>query len=208
MDIQTHELMAAALVERGIVTAEQVAADRASLERELAGDGGGFDPLAQPAAAPAQPSGVVLGSDQDDGSAIDQAAFAGPSSPTDYRFTNDPDFRPTAETMQADAEWRQALHAEAVPVSIATEVQRLLSAGLKNPPTEAQLELGRQAGEAALARVWGDSKARNLEVAKGELQRISARRPEIIPALVQSGVANSPWLAQTLYNMAKARGRA
>jgi hypothetical protein len=208
MDLETHEAMSAALIERGIVTAEQVAADRVSLEAELANPGvGGFDPRA-PADASKAAHATLVDNETDDGASISVDAFAGPASVNEYRFEHAPDAKHTDETMAAESAWRTALHTEGVPVSIASQVDRLLAAGMKNPPSAAQFEQGRQVGAAALAKLWGADRDANLAIANGELRRIAAHRPEIIPALAQSGVSNSAWLAATLYNMAKAKGRA
>jgi hypothetical protein len=208
MDLDTHDAMSAALIERGIVTAEQVAADRVSLEAELANPGvGGFDPRA-PADASKAAHANLFDNETDDGASISVDAFAGPTSVNEYRFEHAPDAKHTDETMAAEAAWRTALHTVGIPVSIASQVDRLLAAGMKNPPSQAQLEMGRQQCAIALGKQWGTSRASNLAIAQGELARIAKHRPEIIPALVQSGVGNSPWLAVTLYNMAKAKGRA
>lgn len=207
MDLETHDVMSQALIERGIVTADQVAADRASLEAELNDPNGGFDPMA--GHTPQSQGPTVPLDEAGQANAIDAAAFAGPASPADYRFERAFDAAPsTREQLQAEQSLRTALHAEAVPVPIARQVDQLLAQGLKNPPTPAQLEHGRQIGAAQLAKDWGADRDKNLAIANNELRRLSARMPALPGLLAETGVANSAWLAKTLFNQAKARGRA
>lgn len=199
-EITVHETMAAELVARGIATADQVAASRTALQAELAGEGG-----IDPSAAPATPQAYV-GADDDDGSSISAAAFAPPDTPAGYQFDAAP---PGAQLdLEAQAAWRTALHSEGIAAPLAREMDRRLSAGLAAPPTEQQGALSQQAGMQALARLWGADRDRNLEIARQEVQRLARHRPELIALLNRSGLGNDPWLAASLVNHARAKGRA
>jgi hypothetical protein len=204
MDIETHEIMSQALVERGVMTAEQVALDRIALETQLAGS-------VSPTAEPDAPTAPVEANAQTDlptvpVDPIDAMVFAGPDSPQSYQF--DPPPPGLVSDLNQEREIRQFFHAEGVPVSIAKEVNRLYGEGLLNPPNEQQLEQSRQSCMATLTKVWGSDRDKNIAVAQREVTRMAQTKPEIREMLDVTGLGNNPWLLQTLVTMAKAKGRA
>jgi hypothetical protein len=199
-DLDTHAAMGAALVERGLATAEQVATDRAALEAHLAGDTKPADPSAttatpQPAV---QPSAEV--------NAITAAAFAGPAGPSEYRFESGPvDGKVDPAAMKFEQDMREFLHAEQVPVALAREMSRIAAAGGGKPMNDQQLQQGKADAMAQLGKAWGTERDANLATVRGELARMAKPRPEIMGILDRTPLGNSAWLAQTLLNMVKAR---
>ena len=134
----------------------------------------------------------------------DALAFAGPSSAAQYQFD-----RPYGATPNLESElaFREFLFDEAVPVSIAKEVDRQAMLGAAKPPSPVQLELDRQQGMIALERIWGADRDANLDLARQEVARLAVKRPEIVTILESTGLGNSHWLALTLVNLARAKGR-
>jgi hypothetical protein len=200
-ELSVHDTMAGELVARGMATADQVAASRTSLQAELSGEGG-IDPLAGPAHQ--QATHVT---EDDDGSGISAAAFSAPASPAGYHF----DAAPSGAQIDLEAQvaWRSALFHEGVAAPLAREMDRRMMRGLVSPPSEQQGALSQQAGMQALAKIWGaEHRDANLAVAQREVQRLAVRRPELIAMLNASGFGNDPWLAVTLVNHARAKGRA
>jgi hypothetical protein len=186
------QAMAAEMVTRGIWTADQAAEALAKSDNEE-----GFNPLASDPAKPVIPEGV---------DELTAAAFAGPSSYADYRFERPPEgveADPAQELMV-----RQLFHEHEVPVSIGNEVSKRFNAAAVNPPTEHQIEMGRQSAMVTLNKMWGEQTAANIAVANAEVMRMAQSRPEIIDMLINTGLGNDPWIVSTIYQMARAKGRA
>jgi hypothetical protein len=110
--------------------------------------------------------------------------------------------------MEQDAGFRALFLQHQVPAAIGSEIGRLWNQAAAGPaPTAEQIEYGRQEGSAQLNRLWGEDMTHNLAVAQAEVKRMAQTNPEIVQMLEVSGLGNSPWLASTLYNLARARGR-
>ncbi len=137
----------------------------------------------------------------------DALAWEGPASIAEYQFD-----APLLAGMKPDFEqeraFREFFFDEGIPVGIAREFNRQAMLGVVNPPTPIQLELDRQQGLIALEKVWGADRDANLALANREVARLATKRPDIITILENTGLGNSPWLAQTLVNLARAKGRA
>ena len=215
VDIPTFETMAGAMVERGLATPEQVTADRAALMAELglppqapaaapsgAGQGPTSNTLGAAPAAPGQP-GATAPQEVDP---MDALVFQGAASPQEYRFGQVP---PGAEyNLEQESAFRTLFHQHEIPPAIGNEIGRLWNQAAAGPaPTEAQLEQGRQSGHVLLTKMWGEDMDHHLAMAQAEVQRMAKTNPEIVQMLEVSGLGNSPWLASTLYNLARARGR-
>ena len=213
VDIPTFETMAGAMVERGLATPEQVTADRAALMAELglppqapaaaatSGQGPSSNTLGTAPAAPGQP-GATAPQEVDP---IDTLVFQGAASPQEYRFGQ---LAPGTEyNLEQESAFRTLFHQHEIPPAIGNEIGRLWNQAAAAPPTDAQLEQGRQACSAHLNHLWGEDTPHHLAVAQAEVQRMAKTNPEIVQMLEVSGLGNSPWLASTLYNLARARGR-
>jgi hypothetical protein len=200
-DAQVFEAMAAALVERGLATPDQVAADRAAQpfskppESATAAQTTTVDTTNLPAAA-VDPQAAAL----------DQSVFAGPASPDGYRFIAPPNGF-THDPAQAAAV-AAAFHDVGLPVSIARQADQLYNAALQAPPTEAQLESSRQQAHLTLARTFGDDSSKVIAVAQKEFLRLEAKAPQLRDMAERSGLGNNPMLIASLYHNARAKGRA
>jgi hypothetical protein len=225
-DLQFFEVASSAMLERGLTTPEQVHAERSALHAELGMEPPpAYVPSTQPGAAPAAASApsaaALLGSEPappgqapvpaeqaavDPAEAMDAAIFAGPASPSAYNFG------PAAPGVQTSPEqelaMRSLFHQEGVPASIGDQIGKLFNAAVAKPPTPAMIEMSRQTATAQLTRQWGDDFQRNVAIAQAEITRMAKTRPEIREMLDVSGLGNNPWVIISVFNMAKAKGRA
>lgn len=193
-EMTVHSVMLSALQERGIsVSPDQVAADHAALADGTAG-------AVQVQAVQTKPAPVG-----NDPASIDTQAFEGPASPSAYNFGHVPDGMEFDQ--QHDAAMRGLLHSEGVPVPIGNELARLYNAAMLSPPTTGQRAISEQRMLADLRRAWGSDMHANLKIARAEIDRMAKAQPGIREMLDVSGLGNSAWLAQSLVNMAKAKGR-
>lgn len=204
-DLAGHDAMAAALLERGILTQDQVNLSRAALEAQLAG--------VAPAEAPASPAGPkpvtdqspVVPSPKDGG--LDQAIFAPPASPAAYNFL--PDGLPHGEEQDLafESASRAALHHAGVPVGLANQMAKLWNEAMsREMPTDEQLVQGRQEAHAQLTKMWGDQTQANINLARGVLAKMAEKNPALPELLTLTGLGNNTWLVSALANIAKARG--
>ncbi|HEM7873841.1 TPA: hypothetical protein U2L31_000152 [Burkholderia contaminans] len=200
-DIQTtgaesaEQTMAAALVDRGVWTREQ--ADAMLAADAAAGPDPGFDPLVATPRPAAPPPGV---------DPIDAAVFTGPGNAAAYNFGA---VEPNVQIDQAqDMAVRQLFVSEGVPASIGNEIGRLWNAAAAAPPTAEQRNVAAQQAELLLQRQWGNDYEANLKVAQQEVQRMAKANPSIHDMLEVSGLGSNPWLVTTIFNLAKAQGRA
>jgi hypothetical protein len=216
------EAAAAAMLERGLTTQEQVHAQRVELHQQL-----GLEPPpayvppavpgAAPAAQPAPSSAAALGGAQPAPAApgqapeaqpvdpMDAAIFAGPSNPAAYNFGPAP--AGVQHSPEQELAFRSMFHEEGIPTAIGDQIGRLWHQAAAKPPTPVQLELSRQTATVKLSRMWGDDFERNVAVAQAEVTRMAKGRPEIREMLDVSGLGNDHWIISSLYNLARARGR-
>lgn len=203
-DIAGHDAMGAALVERGVLTQDQVNQSRATLEAQLAG----VAPEPSATADAAEPKPVtdqspVVPSPQDGG--LDASIFAAPSSPASYNLGGVP------EGEEADLAFeqasREAMHHAGVPASIGAAFGKLWAEAMtRELPSEDQLRQARQETYAALHKQWGADTDANLKLARGVLARMAERQPALPEALTLTGLGNNRFIIESLVNIAKARG--
>jgi hypothetical protein len=196
-DLAGHDAMAAALVQRGVITSEQAAESRAALEAQLAGIAPEPSATADAAQSPVVPS--------PQGGDLDQAIFAAPSSPASYNLGGVP------EGEEADLAFeqasREAMHHAGVPASIGAAFGKLWAEAMtRELPSEDQLRQARQETYAALHKQWGADTDANLKLARGVLARMAERQPALPEALTLTGLGNNRFIIESLVNIAKARG--
>ena len=162
--------------------------------------------LLAPPPQPVAPEGGIVATE----AAADAAAFAGPDSPAAYLFAHAPQHLPEGLRYDANQElgWRNFLHQEGIPAVIGKELSRLATQGmLAKPQTEDQQSAGRSAAYAQLQWMWGPDTDSRLSAVNQELDRMEIVKPGLKAYLARTGLANSAWVAATLWNMAKAKGR-
>lgn len=137
--------------------------------------------------------------------ADDAAAFQGPASPMAYNFGALPPNVP--QSREQEMALRTLFHQEGIPTSLGNYFGQQFNQAAKNPPTQSQLELGRQSCNAAIQKLWGADAEKNLAVAQAEVQRMAKTHPELVHMLEVSGLGNSAHLISSLVNIAKAKGR-
>jgi hypothetical protein len=69
-----------------------------------------------------------------------------------------------------------------------------------------KLEQGRQQAMATLTRTYGPARDANLALARSEIDRMAAKRPDLVDDLVRTGLGNSVYVVNALVALAKARG--
>ncbi|HJW72589.1 MAG TPA: hypothetical protein VJ486_06995 [Geothrix sp.] len=109
--------------------------------------------------------------------------------------------------MEQELEMRTLFHEEGIPAGLGSEIGRRYNAALANPPSDTDLYFSRQTAATALQKVWGAHMEKNLEIAKGEVRRMAAKQPKIYQMLEYSGLGNDPWVIQTIFNIARGKGR-
>jgi len=210
-ELTTHDFMASAMLERGLMSAEQVAQSRAQLEGQLAN---GFDPLAVPGEAKPAAQAQAGSKAAPDNTAptvdpLDALVFEGAKSPAEYNFSNGPT-PPGADAapLEFQSAIRNTFHSNGVPAAVGNQIAVMWNKAMAQPaPTDAQLDLGKREAMAALHKMWGADTPANLKLANAEIARWTATQPNIPKLLEVSGLGNSPWLIATLANLAKGKGR-
>jgi len=188
-DAAAYQAMGEALVARGLMTPEAVAADLAPK--------GEAEPGAPQAATPPAASGPV--------DPLDALAFTPAANPAEFNFGTPP--QGVELSLEQETHFREMFVQYEIPKPIGDQIGRLWNQAIASPPTEAQLERSYQDGHAALSRMWGADLDRNLAVANAEINRMAKTNPEIKAMLRFSGLGNNAWLASTLFHLARARGR-
>jgi len=193
-DLAVHQIMGDALIAQGHMTPEAVAADRAAIEA-------GVDPAAPALSTPAATQPPTQANPVDPMSA---AAFEGPASPAAYQFEH---LQGVQSDPQIERAMRNFFHSEGIPVPIAKQMNTMFTKAALNPPSEAQLAQSKQTALASLGKAWGADTQKNLDLANREIDRMENALPDLKAQLLQTGMGNDPWLIQTIFNMAKAKGR-
>lgn len=211
MDMETHDLMASALVERGLMTAEAVAADRAQVVAQIE-SGEGFDPMADTNAKPTgKPVAAQAGNTEANAPVdpLDALAFAPPPSPNVYRMVNGAAPEGATMNLEFQSANRQAMHAAGLPEGIGNALADRWNAAMAQPqPTEAQIELSARKATEVLTKQWGPDFTKNLAIANTVVADMEKHQPAIRQMLKVTGLGNDPWIIASFYNVAKARGRA
>lgn len=136
-----------------------------------------------------------------------EAAFAGPTSPFEYRFDTLPGAEVDDGYMADEQGIRAALHAEGIPAGVASLGHMLLQNAVKNGlPDDASLEMGRRAGAAELARRHGEKAQEVIRQARAVFSRLDKRNPAIGDMLCASGVASNPDFIESLARLHGVRG--
>jgi hypothetical protein len=216
-ELEMHAVMGEALVSRGLATAEQVAADRASLEARLNRETPPADPaVTMPAEPQAKASGAQTSAQLAPGSIplapqaqpdpLDMAIFAPPDSPSGYVFDRLPADIP--HDMEQEQQFRTVCHEAGIAAPIAAQVDRLWTQALLNPPTPQQMEQAQQQTHLQLNRTFGDQAGKVIEVAQREFAAMVAKQPWLKDAAQASGLGDNYYAIVSLWNTARARGRA
>ena len=138
-----------------------------------------------------------------DAADLDGLLFEAPASPQQYTF------EPTPPGVQSDPQQEQAvraaLHAENFDAASVRHVSKLYNAACAAPPDARQRDAIHQQTTVTLRRAWpGEAFDANLKLAQGEVQRLAERFPGIVHMLEASNLGNDAWLIQHM----AARGRA
>jgi hypothetical protein len=223
-DSQVFETMAAALSERGInLPPEQIASDRATLAAQLGGETATTETVAQHLAqAPAKsgkagdststgvlspaPDSAEQSQPQDPMEQISHDAFAAPDSDAGYKFDRLPDG--VEHSIEQEKFVRAAFHDAGIPQAIAGQIDRLWTQAIQDPPTAQRMEFERQRTHVQLERTYGADSAKVLATAQKEFRAMAAKEPRLIEMAEKSGLGNSAYVISSLYNLARARGRA
>jgi hypothetical protein len=209
---EAFETMAGALSERGLISSEQIASDRAELNARL-----GIEPASESeafeivASALSQTDALFSGTNTPEAQPdpldqINQEVFSGPDGPQSYHFQPPPQGVETS--LEQERSFRNFFHSEGIPVALATEIGRQWNKSCAEPPDDRTLALGKQEATYKLTQLWGADYEANLAVARGEIDRMAKAQPQIVGMLIDSAMGNSVWLAQTLVSLARAKGRA
>jgi hypothetical protein len=199
------------------MSSEQIASDRAALNARLGN--GESAPNAQVAAQPqvkaggapttgAQPAPNTSTPEvqPDPLDEISVAAFAGPDTPQGYKFDRVPEG--IQHSPEQELAVRSVFHEFGVPVAIAAQVDRLFNQAIRTPPTEQQKAWTEQETQIQLHRTYGADRERVLEVARKEFAAMATKQPMLKEMMNVSGLGNSFYVISSLYNIARARGRA
>lgn len=218
-ETEAFEVMASAMAERGIVTQEQISGDRAALNARLNGEPA-VEPQSQPqplvkadkAGDSTSTAGVLApapGSaqqSQDPLEQISQDVFEAPDSPAAYRFDRLP--HGVTHDFQQEQAIRSVFHEFGVPAPIAAQVDRMYSQSILNPPDAQSMELERQKTHIQIERTYPGESAKVVEIAQREFRAMAAKEPRLVEMVERSGLGNSFYLVSSLYQMARAKGRA
>jgi hypothetical protein len=197
--------MGEALVSRGLATAEDVAADYAALSAQL-GEPATAQPARQPEAG-AQSVTTQAGATLSPGTTdLTAEVMAPPDTPAGYKF--DPVPAGVTFDIQQQAAFRAVCYEAGIAAPIAAQVDRLFSQAVLNPPTPEQIEVTRQQTHLQLTRTFGDQAGEVIEVAQREFAAMVAKQPWLKEAAQVSGLAHNYYAIVSLWNTARARGRA
>ena len=184
------QVMADAMVERGIWTREQAAAELAK------GDDEGFIPGAEHVVKPVAPEGV---------DELTLAAFAPPKTITEYRFDAPP---PGTEASQEQAlAIKQVFMDAEIPAALGNMAAKLYDQAAASPPTPMAIQSAIVTTQAALEKQYGADTERCLEAARGEVARMAAKNPNIPRMMDESGMSSNLYVINSLISLARARGR-
>jgi hypothetical protein len=196
-DAEVFDAMSGALQERGLATAEQVAADRAVQP---------FNTSTETAVKTVDTTNLEATQVDPMLEQINREAFEAPATPAGYRF--DPVPQGVTYDPQQDIAMRGVFHDAGVPQAIAAQVDRMYAKAILNPPTASQLEQATQATHLQLTRTYGDEARTVVEVAQREFRAMAAKQPQLVEMVERSGMGSDFYVISSLYNIAKARGRA
>ena len=212
-DLQVHDAMAAALVERGFISQEDVATSRIDLEARL----NGLEPAEATATATSTskqlgaPAGATAGADPaaqelaPEIDPLDAAIFAGAKSAGEYKFEPPP--HGTAIDLNQEVAMRAALVQAGIPPEIGSHFGTLYNKAAAAPPTPTDRPRMEQEANTVLRKQWGADFGKNLSAVKAEVAKVGQAHPELIAALEVSGLGSNHLVISSLYNTFKSQGR-
>lgn len=101
----------------------------------------------------------------------------------------------------------ELLKAAGAPAWLGKHILGEVTRSLKAPMDDGAREVAARNSEADLRREWGENFDRNLQVARGALDRLNPeQRSRAVQYLEASGLGNNAYLIRTLFNLATARG--
>lgn len=204
LDVATHDVMAQALLERGLISAEQAAISRSALTGEQSPTEGSTAPKAPAASQAASPTPNLATASPE--ATLDAQIFEGAASPAAYQFTTSDPPEGVEHSLEFEAANRAALHHASVPREIGNEIARRWNEAMgRDEVSEQDLALSKQSALTQLNKVWGADTMKNIALAETVIAKIAERQPGVWDMLRVSGMANDPWLIQTLYNLARAQ---
>lgn len=202
-DMETFDIMAQALIERGLMSADQIADQRAAIE---AGTDNGVELPAAKATAPISKEAVESAIYEGNTTSLDAAIFAGANSPSAYNLSGltpphgsgvNPDYPAFEHTI------RECLHTGGLPAGIGNEVARLAYATIAKPQSGVEFQMAAQSSRQQLEAMWGANTDRNIDLARSVIERMGPGA-EIMTQICEMGLGNNPWFIASLYNVAKA----
>lgn len=206
LDVQTHDLMAAALIERGLLSPEQASISRIALTGEQSPTDGPTAPKAPAASQATSPTPSAATASPE--ATLDAQIFESAASPAAYQFTTFEPADGVEHSLEFEAANRAALHHASVPREIGNEIARRWNEAMgRDEVSEQDLALSKQAALTQLNKAWGADTMKNIALAETVIAKIAEKQPGVWDMLRVSGLANDPWLIQTLYNLARAQGR-
>lgn len=138
-----------------------------------------------------------------DGPAADDAHFAAPAGPEDYRF----DAVPTAlkHDAELEAKARDWFHRAGAPAWLARNIVAEWNRRAADPPSDVAIESDAVATEHALRAAWGDGYDGRIAAVREVLSALDD--PGLIALLDRSGLTNSEYLIRQLAALAEHRRR-
>jgi hypothetical protein len=200
LDVATHDVMAQALIERGLLTPEQASISRVTLTGEQS-------PTApKPAAASQAGSPTPNPATASPEATLDGQIFEGAASPAAYQFTTFEPPEGVEHSLEFESVNRAALHHASVPREIGNEIARRWNEAMaRDEVSEQDLALSKQSALTQLNKAWGADTMKNIALAETVIAKIAEKQPGVWDMLRVSGLANDPWLIQTLHNVARAK---
>lgn len=101
----------------------------------------------------------------------------------------------------------ELLKAAGAPAWLGKHILSEVTRSLKAPMDDGAREAAAHTSETELRREWGENFDRNLQVARGALNRLNPeQRERAVRYLDESGLGDNPYLIRTLFNMMQTRG--
>jgi hypothetical protein len=186
--------MGEALIDQGLMT-------RPALDTELA-------TMQTNPVSGSEPSGFSEQQPADSlDSAIDAAAFAPPARAEQYDLALPMNAQLTVNDAAEVSTIKEAFYAVGLPASIVAEFARQHAAAAADPPGEAQRASTKLQTMQRLRHMHGENTETVLAVARSEFAELTARAPSLRDMADRSGLSDSVFLVNSLWNNARAKQR-